>query len=47
MQSDAFNPAVQVDLSVVKDVFLTGSKIVFKTYTNDSPDELKPKPAKP
>jgi len=47
MQSDAFNPAFQVELSVVKDVFLTGSKIVFKTYTRDSPDELKPKPAKP
>jgi len=47
MLSDAFNPAFQVDPAVVKDVFLTGSKIVFKTYTKDSPDELKPKPAKP
>ena len=47
MKSDAFDPQFQVDLSVVKDVFLTGSKIVFKTYTRDSPDELKPKPAKP
>jgi hypothetical protein len=47
MQSGAFDPAFQVDPALIKDVFLTGSKIVFKTYTNDSPDELKPKPAKP
>jgi hypothetical protein len=47
MDSGDFNPQVQVDLGIIKDVFLTGSKIVFKTYTQDSPDELKPKPPKP
>ncbi|MCX2479813.1 beta-glucuronidase [Pedobacter sp. MC2016-15] len=46
MKSGAFNPDTQVDPALIKDVFLTGSKIVFKTYTKDSPDELKPKPPK-
>ncbi len=43
MRSDKFNPAYSVDLAVVKDVFETGSKERFTTYTKDSPDELKPK----
>ncbi|MBW4889150.1 beta-glucuronidase [Mucilaginibacter sp. HMF5004] len=44
MVSDKFNPAYSVDLAVVKDIFETGSKEKFTTYTKDSPDELKPKP---
>jgi hypothetical protein len=47
MQSAKFNPAYAVDLAVVKDIFETGSKEKFTTYTKDSPDELKPKPKKP
>ncbi len=43
MSSDQFNPKTTVDFNVVKDVFETGSKEVFSTYTKDSPDELKPK----
>jgi hypothetical protein len=46
MASEDFNPPVAVDIKVLKDIFLTESKLVFKTYTRDSPDELKPKPAK-
>jgi hypothetical protein len=46
MQSAKFNPAYQVELAVVKDIFETGSKEKFTTYTKDSPDELKPKPQK-
>jgi hypothetical protein len=46
MQSAKFDPAYQVDLAVVKDIFETGSKEKFTTYTKDSPDELKPKPQK-
>jgi len=44
MASDKFNPAYRVDLALVKDIFETGSKEKFTTYTKDSPDELKPKP---
>jgi hypothetical protein len=44
MASAKFNPAYSVDLSVIKDIFETGSKERFTTYTRDSPDELKPKP---
>lgn len=44
MASDNFNPKTNVDFNMVKDVFETGSKEVFSTYTKDSPDELKPKP---
>ena len=46
MQSAKFNPAYTVDLAVVKDIFETGSKEKFTTFTKDSPDELKPKPQK-
>ena len=46
MLSDKFNPTYSVDLALVKDVFETGSKEKFTTYTKDSPDELKPKPKK-
>jgi hypothetical protein len=47
MASAKFNPAYSVDMAVIKDVFETGSKEHFTTYTKDSPDELKPKPKKP
>lgn len=43
MQSDKFAPKFSVDYGVVKDLFETGSKERFDTYTKDSPDELKPK----
>jgi len=42
MASDKFNPKDEVSFEVVKDVFVNPSKEAFKTYTNDSPDELKP-----
>lgn len=42
MASDKFNPKDEVSFEVVKDVFVNPSKQAFKTYTNDSPDELKP-----
>jgi len=44
MASSNFDPAYSVDIKVIKDIFETGSNLVFKVYTNDSPDELKPKP---
>jgi len=43
MRSAEFNPASIVDIAVVRDLFKTGSKLVFDTHTKDSPDELKPK----
>ena len=43
MLSDAFNPAFTVNYDTVKDLFVTGSKFVFSTFTKNSPDELKPK----
>lgn len=45
MMSDKFNPSQKVAYAVVKDLFETGSKLVFNAYTNGSPDELKPKKA--
>lgn len=46
MASDKFNPAYNVDLATVKDIFETPTKEPFNTFTKDSPDELKPKPRK-
>jgi len=43
MGSDDFNPVNSVDIAVIRDLFKTGSKLVFDTHTKDSPDELKPK----
>lgn len=43
MQSDKFEPKFTVDINTIDDLFKTGSKQVFDTYTKDSPDELKPK----
>lgn len=42
MGSDQFNPTDEISFEGVKDVFVNPSKQEFKTYTNDSPDELKP-----
>lgn len=43
MQSDAFQPKFRVDFNTINDIFKTGSREVFDTFTKDSPDELKPK----
>lgn len=43
MQSDAFQPKYSVDFNIINDIFKTGSREVFDTFTKDSPDELKPK----
>ncbi|WP_207424365.1 exo-beta-1,4-galactosidase [Desertivirga brevis] len=42
MASDKFNPREAVSFEVIKDVFVNPSREQFKTYTKDSPDELKP-----
>ncbi|WP_281336199.1 exo-beta-1,4-galactosidase [Flavobacterium eburneipallidum] len=42
MNSDQFNPKNQLSLDVIQDIFVSPSKEQFKTYTKDSPDELKP-----
>lgn len=47
MSSKDFNPVNSVDIAVVRDLFKTGSKLVFDTHTKDSPDELKPKVTNP
>ena len=43
MQSPQFQPQFEVDFITIDDLFKTGSKQIFDTYTKDSPDELKPK----
>jgi hypothetical protein len=42
MLSPGFNPATQIDLSIVRDLFQKPSRFVFDAFTKDSPDELKP-----
>jgi hypothetical protein len=42
MASSHFNPKGEVNINVINDVFLSPSKENFKTFTSDSPDELKP-----
>lgn len=42
MNSDAFNPKNSLSFDVIQDIFVSPSKEQFKTYTKDSPDELKP-----
>ena len=42
MQSDDFRPQYTVDLQCIKDLFTKEAPKV-NMYTNDSPDELKPK----
>jgi hypothetical protein len=44
MQSKDFNPQQNISFAVVDDIFKTGSKQIFDTYTKGSPDELKPTP---
>lgn len=42
MSSGAFNPQQEVDIRVIKDIFVSPSRFTFDAYTKDSPDELKP-----
>ena len=42
MNSDQFNPKGSLSFEVIQDLFVSPSKEIFKTYTKDSPDELKP-----
>ena len=42
MNSNQFNPKNQLSIDVIQDIFVSPSKEQFKTYTKDSPDELKP-----
>nr|WP_315197510.1 sugar-binding domain-containing protein [uncultured Flavobacterium sp.] len=42
MNSDKFNPKNKLDFELIKDLFVSPSREVFKAYTKDSPDELKP-----
>ena len=46
MQSDDFRPVYTVDCAVVKDLFTTGSRLVYHVYTKSGPDELRPKSTK-
>ena len=43
MNSNAFNPAVKIDASLVNDLVSKPSKFVFDSFTRATPDELKPK----
>ena len=42
MNSDQFNPKNSLSFELIQDIFVSPSKEIFKTYTKDSPDELKP-----
>ena len=42
MNSDQFNPKNSLSFEVIQDIFVSPSKEQFKTFTKDSPDELKP-----
>ena len=42
MDSGRFNPETELSFETIKDIFVNPSKEEFKTYTKDSPDELKP-----
>ena len=43
MVSAEFNPKNELRIALIEDLFETPSKQQFDKYTNDSPDELKPK----
>lgn len=43
MNSNAFNPAVKIDDSLINDLVSKPSKFVFDSFTRATPDELKPK----
>jgi hypothetical protein len=42
MASSQFNPKDEIQVSVIKDIFRTPSKEVWNSFTNATPDELKP-----
>ncbi len=42
MVSGNFNPQYEVALTILKDIFVTPSKLTWNSYTNATPDELKP-----
>jgi hypothetical protein len=42
MTSAKFKPAFAVEASVIKELFEVKERKIFRTYTKDSPDELKP-----
>lgn len=41
--SNRFNPAVDVEISVIEELFEVKERMEINLYTKDSPDELKPK----
>jgi hypothetical protein len=43
MESNLFDPKDTVPLALIRDIFQTPSKEVWKSFTNATPDELKPK----
>jgi hypothetical protein len=43
MSSTQFKPTNDIDINTIDDIFKSGSKEVFVSYTNGAPDELKPK----
>ena len=43
MASEQFNPAQQVELAVIEDLFTEKNREKLDIRTSDSPDELKPK----
>lgn len=45
MLSDKFNPEFRIDISLVKELLNDPSKYTFSPFSNQSPDELKPKSA--
>jgi hypothetical protein len=46
MASDSFNPKEEVDLKVLKDLFISPSKEVWDSFTRAKPDELRPQAQK-
>ncbi len=42
MASAKFNPTDVIDIALIKDLFITPSKDVWDSFTNATPDELKP-----
>ena len=43
MSGNEFNPVGKVDVSVIRDLFISPSRETWDSYTKDNPDELKPK----
>ena len=42
MLSEKFAPKENLELSLIKDLFISPSKETWDSFTKDSPDELKP-----